>query len=157
HELASGTVRSCACGMTHPEERDEAGSVAFVAGTLLLEGTAAHGADVVHDGSGPENVARAPPYRFGEIAARAGAAGESLAGDLRSRWPASPRSWQELALRPYQEEALAAWIAAGKRGLVALPTGAGKTRVAIAAILACGVPAVVLCPTRALLSAWASE
>jgi superfamily II DNA or RNA helicase len=48
-------------------------------------------------------------------------------------------------------------MAAGKRGIVALPTGAGKTRVALAAILACGVPAVILCPTLALMAAWASE
>jgi superfamily II DNA or RNA helicase len=48
-------------------------------------------------------------------------------------------------------------MASDRRGIVALPTGAGKTRVAIAAILACGVPAVVLCPTRALMAAWAAE
>jgi superfamily II DNA or RNA helicase len=130
-------------------------SVAFSAGTLLVGGAAADGVGVVWDplvGS-----ARAPAYMFGEIAARAEARGETLAGDLRSRWPRVPRSWDALGLRPYQEEALAAWRNAGERGIVALPTGAGKTRVAIAAILACGVPAVVLCPTRVLLAAWASE
>jgi hypothetical protein len=36
--------------------------------------------------------------------------------------------------RPYQEEAVAAWTAARRRAIVVLPTGAGKTRVAIAAI-----------------------
>ncbi|HAT49853.1 MAG TPA: helicase, partial [Alphaproteobacteria bacterium] len=32
--------------------------------------------------------------------------------------------------RPHQKEALDAWIGAGRRGVVVLPTGAGKTLVA---------------------------
>jgi superfamily II DNA or RNA helicase len=133
----------------------EESSVTFSAGTLLLSGRAAKTSGAVWDERAGK--ARAPAYLFGEIASEVDAAGETLAGDLRRLWPAAPRSWSALELRPYQEEALAAWCDAGKRGLVALPTGAGKTRVALAAILACGVPAVVLCPTRALLAAWASE
>jgi superfamily II DNA or RNA helicase len=132
-------------------------SVTFSAGTLLLEGRAATISGAVWD----ERVgkARAPASMFGEVARAADAWGpdEPLVGDLRTRWRAEPRSWQGLSLRPYQEEALAAWFGAQRRGILALPTGAGKTRIALAAILACGVPAVVLCPTRALLSSWASE
>lgn len=58
------------------------------------------------------------------------------------------------ALRPYQEEALRAWHAAGERGLVALPTGSGKTRLAIHAILRVQQAAIVLVPTRQLLAQW---
>ena len=36
--------------------------------------------------------------------------------------------------RPYQREALAAWSKARGRGVVVLPTGAGKTHVAVMAI-----------------------
>jgi superfamily II DNA or RNA helicase len=122
---------------------------------LLLEGRAAEVPGAVWD----ERVgrARAPASLFGRIARAADEADDVLVGDLRARWPEAPRSWEWLGLRPYQEQALAAWLHADRRGIVALPTGAGKTRVAVAAILACGVPTVVLCPTRALMSSWAAE
>ncbi|HEY8079950.1 MAG TPA: DEAD/DEAH box helicase family protein [Labilithrix sp.] len=100
---------------------------------------------------------RAPAYRFGDLAAWLDACGRGLEGDLRRAWDARPRPIDDLGLRPYQEEALASWEAFGRRGVVALPTGAGKTRVAIAAMRATGLPALVLCPTRALLAAWAEE
>lgn len=136
----------------------EGSSVVFTGGTLLVGGSAGSSlrrAGVVWDDRAGKQ--RAPAYLFGEIAARADAAGERLTGDLRELWPPAPRSWDRLALRSYQEAALSAWMVAGRRGILALPTGAGKTRVALAAILACGVPAVVLCPTRALMGAWASQ
>ena len=58
-------------------------------------------------------------------------------------------------LRPYQEAALAAWDFAGRRGTAVLPTGSGKTRLAIAAMARMGVPALCLVPTRVLLDQWA--
>jgi superfamily II DNA or RNA helicase len=57
-------------------------------------------------------------------------------------------------LRPYQHAALAAWRLAGRRGVVSLPTGSGKTRLALAAIAATRAPCLVLVPTRALLAQW---
>lgn len=86
---------------------------------------------------------REPAYRCGALVA--------------DRWPVAPRTFAHLSLRPYQEEALAKWESAGRRGIVALPTGAGKTRIAIAAILACGLPALILAPTRALVRHWEKE
>ena len=64
-------------------------------------------------------------------------------------------AWTLPPLRWYQEEALAHWQAAGARGVIALPTGAGKTLVALAAIARLGVPALCLVPTRLLLDQWA--
>jgi len=60
----------------------------------------------------------------------------------------------DLQLRPYQDAALAAWRLAGRRGLIALPTGSGKTHVALAAIAATRAPCLCLVPTRALLAQW---
>lgn len=60
-------------------------------------------------------------------------------------------------LRPYQQAALESWQLAGRRGWVALPTGSGKTRVALAAIATTRVPTLCLVPTRILLEQWCGE
>ncbi len=54
---------------------------------------------------------------------------------------------------PYQREALTAW-SRGKRGTVELPTGSGKTQLALRAILAVGRGTLVLVPTLDLVSQW---
>jgi len=130
-------------------------SVSFVGGTLLVEGAVAESRGVVWDAR--TGTLRAPAYLFHEVAATADQRGEKLGGDFREQWSVAPRPIDALTLRAYQTEALEAWLRRDRRGVLALPTGAGKTRIAIAAILTCGVPAIVLCPTRALLGAWASE
>lgn len=55
---------------------------------------------------------------------------------------------------PYQLEALDAWLAAGGHGSVVLPTGAGKTLVAIHAIARIARSALVIVPTIDLLHQW---
>jgi len=62
--------------------------------------------------------------------------------------------WTIPALRWYQREALERWEAAASRGVVALPTGSGKTIVALAAIARLAVATLVLVPTRVLLDQW---
>ncbi len=58
--------------------------------------------------------------------------------------------------RPYQRDALTAWRRADLRGVVVLPTGAGKTAVAVRAIERVGRSALVVVPTLALLKQWYS-
>ena len=58
--------------------------------------------------------------------------------------------------RPYQKEALEAWKKAGGCGTVVLPTGAGKTFVAVHAIAHIGRSALVVAPTIDLMSQWYS-
>ena len=66
--------------------------------------------------------------------------------DLESRVALEPR--------PYQTEALNAWRRAGLRGVVVLPTGAGKTAVALRALERVGRDTLVVVPTLALLKQW---
>jgi len=58
--------------------------------------------------------------------------------------------------RPYQREALDAWREADSRGSVVLPTGSGKTFVALGAIAGVGRSALVVAPTIDLMSQWYS-
>ncbi len=65
-----------------------------------------------------------------------------------------------LDLRDWQVEAFAKWAAAGCVGVVEAVTGAGKTRLAIAAVRACLAQdgrALVLVPTLDLLGQWRSQ
>jgi len=65
-----------------------------------------------------------------------------------------PSGFRPLELRSYQEAALGAWRISGRRGVIALPTGSGKTQVALGAIAATRTPCLCLVPTRALLAQW---
>ncbi|MEK7415336.1 MAG: DEAD/DEAH box helicase family protein, partial [Planctomycetota bacterium] len=60
-------------------------------------------------------------------------------------------------LRQYQRAALAAWETAQRRGVVVLPTGAGKSYVALKAMLACRRSALVLAPTIDLVAQWVAD
>ena len=67
-----------------------------------------------------------------------------------------PSGFRPVPLRPYQAAALDAWRLGGRRAVVVLPTGAGKTRVALAAISTTRAPSLCLVPTRALMEQWTS-
>src|SRR5215472_810058 len=56
--------------------------------------------------------------------------------------------------RPYQNEALALWLAEGSAGVIVLPTGAGKTLVAAMAIHEMGLWTLAVVPTLDLLQQW---
>jgi superfamily II DNA or RNA helicase len=59
--------------------------------------------------------------------------------------------------RPYQREAVHRWLDAEGRGVVVLPTGAGKTVVAMMAMEAIGARTLVVVPTIELLEQWRVE
>lgn len=69
-----------------------------------------------------------------------------LAGGFRARLT--------LPARPYQEDALEAWLAASGRGVVVLPTGAGKTFLALMVIERLKLRTLVVVPTIELLYQW---
>jgi superfamily II DNA or RNA helicase len=78
--------------------------------------------------------------------------------DDRARAELRPtEGWADPGLRDYQAAALWAWELAARRGVVVLPTGSGKTRVALAAMASTGSPSLCLVPTRVLLEQWGRE
>ncbi len=71
---------------------------------------------------------------------------QARALDLRLRLALTPR--------PYQQEAVTAWIAGERCGTVVLPTGAGKTFVALAAMADVQCSTLVVAPTIELMNQW---
>jgi superfamily II DNA or RNA helicase len=129
--------------------------IRFDRGTLVLD-QIERGLDLLqslgakHDG---ELVAwRLPAETLSELRGRLSAARVPFTDTLGQ--PTLQDTWILPELRWYQRDALAAWRDAGDRGVVALPTGAGKTLVAVAAIAALSVPTLILVPTRILLDQW---
>ena len=108
---------------------------------------------------------RAPARRYIDVRENLGRRGVSFWDDVPfsdpgsspSRSIKSPGAWSAVALRPYQEAALCAWDLSGRRGLVVLPTGSGKTRVALAAMARTGLSTLCLVPTLVLLEQWLRE
>ncbi|MFP4623390.1 MAG: DEAD/DEAH box helicase [Gemmatimonadota bacterium] len=114
----------------------------------------------------------APGHRLPELRAwaeargiEAGGAAEAAADPASGPAPAPWRGplpfYDPRSPRPYQEDAVTRWEAAGGRGSVVLPTGSGKTFVAILAIhrtLGGGEGrACVVAPTRALVAQWYAQ
>lgn len=60
----------------------------------------------------------------------------------------------KVRMRSYQKEALNAWLQAGKHGVIALPTGSGKTIIAVGAISRLNAPTIVIVPTLDLVEQW---
>lgn len=71
----------------------------------------------------------------------------------RKAWPLKA----DKAPHPHQTEALDAWVKADKRGVVVLPTGTGKTHLAIMAIEKAERPTLVVTPTIDLMNQWSDE
>ncbi|MCF2137592.1 MAG: DEAD/DEAH box helicase family protein [Candidatus Thorarchaeota archaeon] len=59
-----------------------------------------------------------------------------------------------IKLKDYQESALNAWEDAGRRGVIELPTGSGKSYIALKAIERCNVPTLIVVPTLDLMEQW---
>jgi len=99
---------------------------------------------------------RAPAYRYAEVRAALGSLGAPLF-DLVRRESTVEHAWEMPTLRGYQQAAIVAWQLSSERGLIALPTGSGKTRVALAVMAETRARTLCLVPTRALLRQWLTE
>ena len=99
---------------------------------------------------------RAPPFRYPELVSDLHRKGLPFV-DRIGGWKKIEDLNHPVELRPYQDAALAAWSAANHRGMVVLPTGAGKTHVAMAAISLLKSPSLNLVPTKVLLEQWSQR
>ena len=99
---------------------------------------------------------RAPAGQYAALKGWLTAAGVPFV-DLAPRSRPASDAWASVDLRPYQEAALSSWELAHRRGVIALPTGSGKTRIALAAMQRMQSSALCLVPTRVLLEQWSRE
>ena len=86
---------------------------------------------------------RAPAWRYPEVLDALRHPCRRCATRSRPRALPKPAAWNAVELRPYQRAALLSWELSGRRGTVVLPTGSGKTQVAIAALRAAGSTSAV--------------
>jgi superfamily II DNA or RNA helicase len=128
----------------------------FHAGTLELEG------------AGREEEWLPPALRWDERTACHRAPAVAYADVVRAlvrrgqEWNDEARAYNELregapglpAARDYQVEAVEAWERRHSRGLVVLPTGAGKTQVALMAMARKRRATLVIAPTLDLVQQW---
>lgn len=128
-------------------------SVYFHGGTLVLQGVSAE-----------TTLALPTPFALvkGKWRCEAYHFGELLPWLRAQHVRLSVPRWQRLSLtlsdrrelHAYQAEALAAWEQAGRRGSVVLPTGAGKTFLAVQAIYRVQASTLIIVPTIDILHMW---
>lgn len=99
-------------------------------------------------------VHRLPPHRCAALVAELRTRGVRVTDETGPSVQTPVNAFSKPVLRGYQDTALDLWSAAARRGIVALPTGSGKTRVAIGAMAQAQVPTLCLVPTRVLLHQW---
>ncbi len=130
-------------------------SVSFMSGTLEVrgwpDGTAPPAACAWDDRT---QCHRAPAAAYADVV-RALVTSKTPYEDAARRYTeltAGPRVHRDA--RPYQTEALAAWRAHRGRGVIVLPTGSGKSHVALLAIGDKRRSALVVAPTLDLVRQW---
>ncbi len=100
-----------------------------------------------------------PPYLLSPIIERIRREGLEVDDETGLTLASNRYHWlkgykMKVGLRPYQEEALKRWIDNSFRGVIALPTGAGKTIVGLAAITEIAKPVLIVVYTREQLHQW---
>jgi superfamily II DNA or RNA helicase len=110
--------------------------------------------DVVADSRSESG--RAPAYRYAAIRDALRPLDIDVADRVLSLAEVPPLE-STYELRDYQRAALEAWETADHRGVIELPTGSGKTVIAIGAIERLGTPTLVVVPTIDLLNQWRRE
>jgi superfamily II DNA or RNA helicase len=129
-------------------------TLSFEEGTLRVEGPAPPLPGVEADPR--SETGRAPAYRYPQVRAALAVADVPVEDRVLSLSDLPPLA-SEYDLRAYQRSALDAWHANDDRGVLELPTGSGKTVIAIKAIEELATPTLVVVPTIDLLEQWKRE
>ncbi|WP_135825417.1 DEAD/DEAH box helicase family protein [Halorussus ruber] len=99
---------------------------------------------------------RAPAFRYAALRGWLDDRGLSVEDRVLDA-PDLPNLSSTYELREYQREALAAWEAENRRGVLELPTGSGKTVIGLKAIEDHQTATIVVVPTIDLLEQWRRE
>ncbi|WP_336345830.1 DEAD/DEAH box helicase family protein [Halalkalicoccus ordinarius] len=99
---------------------------------------------------------RAPAFRYADLLERLDREGVEYEDGVFET-PTLRGLASTYELRSYQADALSAWRGNDDRGVLELPTGSGKTVIAIKAIEALATPTLVVVPTIDLLEQWHAE
>jgi superfamily II DNA or RNA helicase len=129
--------------------------IQFDSGTLVLDG-ADDGAQLPSAFKWDERVRRwrAPALAYRQIITEMTRRKVPHQDQARQYLQFDFNSKLEVEPRPYQQEALMEWQRNGRRGVVVLPTGAGKTFLAQMAIEMTGRSTLVIVPTIDLMNQW---
>lgn len=121
-------------------------------GTLVLDGVARdHARGDYWRWDARAGVYRCDAFHFADACHALRDHGASYAAPRWQRitWPAV----QPVALRPDQEDAVRAWLAT-RRGVIVMPTGTGKTEVALRIMLETACSTLIVAPVRDLMYQW---
>jgi superfamily II DNA or RNA helicase len=123
-------------------------------GTLLLEGFPP---DDVPEGfvfDTRVGLPRAPAIRYADVALDLHRRKIPYVDEARAYANLDREHARDRVPRGYQVDAVEAWVNAGRRGVIVLPTGAGKSFVAELCIARAGRSALIIAPTLDLVGQW---
>jgi superfamily II DNA or RNA helicase len=126
----------------------------FEDGTLVVEGLTVDDLPPGFVYDARVGFPRAPADRYRQVLTQLHRAGDPYVDDARRYVELDRDHVTERTPRDYQLEAVAAWRDNGRRGVVVLPTGAGKSYVAELAIADARRSALVVAPTIDLVGQW---
>ena len=126
----------------------------FEDGTVRIEGDGPCPSFVERDPR--SETRRAPAFRYADLLDALDGRGVDYEDRVLDLDPLSGLD-SAYELREYQADALAAWRDAAERGVLELPTGSGKTVIAIEATEELATPTLVVVPTIDLLQQWRRE
>lgn len=128
--------------------------LAFDQGTITLSGDLPATLPTWFERDERVGVRRAPAMWYRETVRWLGERRVPFSDEVGTTARMQIRLRAEFKAFPYQRDALGAWTEAGGRGSIVLPTGAGKTFVALGAMARASCATLVVTPTIDLMNQW---